>query len=207
MNELTDNDCQLSNVELDQLLRKTLDFLKDFTFADEFRDCEKRIKCKDHRNLLTKKAKLTLVYATFVLPTFDTRRDKGMMTNGLLNQDFVFELLNVIIENYLRVRGKPSDKKYCPRSVRRLTRTYLRLFKNLQRENLRILNSTNLVDRSEGSFGDEVNDLEVVFQLTVLNFELGQEKELSTCNRPKCLYSRVFVFQSKNRSVSEVPLN
>lgn len=55
--------------------------------------------------------KLTLIDAAFVLPTLKARCDKGMMTNGLLNQDFVLQLLDVIIENYLQRGEEVTDKK------------------------------------------------------------------------------------------------
>lgn len=46
--------------------------------------------------------KLTLINKSFVLPMFVACRNKRMMTNRLLNQHFVLELLNVVFKNYLK---------------------------------------------------------------------------------------------------------
>lgn len=105
------------------------------------------------------RVKLTLIDAAFVLPTIGTCRDKRMMTNRLLNQDFVLQLLDVIIENYLRGE-EVTDKKMLSKVS--LNRSYLRFFENFQCENLRVVRSTNFVNSAERSFGDVTNDLEPV---------------------------------------------
>lgn len=112
--------------------------------------------------------KLTLINKSFVLPMLVACRDKGMMTNRLLNQDFVLELLDVIVENYLR--GKTADKKCYTRSVGFVI--YLRLLENFECERLRIAQLADLVNRPECSLGDERNNLEFVLYFSMLHLVL-----------------------------------
>jgi hypothetical protein len=46
---------------------------------------------------------LTLINVAFVLPALLTRHNKRMMTNCFLDGNFVFQLVYVVIKNYLKL--------------------------------------------------------------------------------------------------------
>lgn len=64
---------------------------------------KKKNTCQCHLKVTQELYKLTLINKSFVLPMLVACCDKWMMTNRLLNQDFVLELLNVIVKDYLKV--------------------------------------------------------------------------------------------------------
>ena len=70
-----------------------------------------------------------------------------------------------------------------------VARNYLGLVKDFYCEYLLGFCFADFVDGSEGSFGNEADDLEAVFELSVANLKLGKEEKLSACNRPKRFHS------------------